>query len=115
AAVPPSDRDALLRMVHLSLARCRFEEKRPVEALAELNQAIDADAAPEPWLLKAHVHEQLKQPKEALECYRAILRTAPGSADASEAIAALVRLEKEANRGAHALPYVRAYSAAAQD
>jgi tetratricopeptide (TPR) repeat protein/transglutaminase-like putative cysteine protease len=116
---PLNNREALLREVHLKMARCWYEEKKPAEALAELKKAGDTNddppTDPSILILKARIHEQLKQPKDALSCYQSMLKRAAGHSDAGEAVTALIRLEKVANREAQALPYVRAYSAAVRD
>jgi tetratricopeptide (TPR) repeat protein len=97
----------------LTMARCCHEANQPAEALAQLEEAIrfnpNSLSSTELMLLKGHLHEKLKQRKQARETYQGLLNT---SNDSDEAMAALIRLELGDNRGPQALPYLRRYSAA---
>lgn len=111
-----ADRDSILRQVHYWRARCCLEEKKPREALEEIDQVFKIESGSSGDLqvmhLKAQVHEKLKQPKEACEAYQALLKTHPTDEKSLEGI---IRLERAAGQPAKALPYLRAYAGAVRD
>lgn len=96
---------------HYQLARSSFSQNKPREALGHLEAAsranLDCLNSVTALQFKGRVHERLGQAAEAIQAYGQALLVEPQS---SEILAALVRLQLDADHRAEALEYLRRYT-----